>query len=104
MTAATVLAELSAMGVVVVCSSPHKIRLTVDSGDVPAEAVALAGYYKPELIQHLRSGCTPHNNFTNYVDEPAPGRHGWTRTTCRVCGRFIGYRERSRRNDERILM
>ena len=58
----------------------------------PAEAVALARDHKPELIEHLRPNCRPHNNPTNYIDKSAPNRPGWIRTTCRVCGRFIGYR------------
>lgn len=93
MTAAAVVAELSSMGVSVVCSAPGKIRLTVDAGEVPAEAVAIARDHKPALLEHLRPNCRPHNNPANYIDVPAPGRPGWIRSTCLVCGRFVGYRE-----------
>ena len=48
---------------------------------------------KTELVEPLsRLKCTPHNDPDNYIDEPAPNRHGWTRTTCKVCRCFIGYR------------
>lgn len=97
MTAAAVVAELSAMGVAVVCSAPGKIRFTVDAGEVPAEAVAIARDHKPALLAHQRPTCRPHNNPANYIDTPAPGRPGWIRTTCRVCGRFVGYRQNAGR-------
>ncbi|GAB5517218.1 hypothetical protein [Rhodopirellula baltica] len=92
MTADVVIAELSAMGVVVVSPSPGKIRLTAESGRVPDEAVALARDHKPALIAAIGSSCRPHNNADNYIDAPVENRPGWIRTTCCVCGRFIGYR------------
>ncbi len=98
MTAADVFVELSSMGVSVVCPSPGRIRLTVPVGDVPPEAVALARDHKPELIALLTQSCKPHNKAENYIDVPAPNRPGWIQTTCRVCGRFIGYRPTSPNN------
>ena len=92
MTAAETIAELTNMGVSVVCPSLGRIRLTVQVGDVPPEAVVLARDHKPELIDLLSQSCQPHNNPENYIDVPAPNRPGWIRTTCRVCSRFIGYR------------
>ncbi|KLU05885.1 hypothetical protein RISK_002517 [Rhodopirellula islandica] len=73
-------------------SGPGKLRLIVDSGEVPDEAKAIASNHKPELLEHLRPNCRPHNNPDNYIDTPAQGRPGWIRSTCRVCGCFIGYR------------
>lgn len=92
MNAASIVAELSAMGVSVVGVPPDRIRLTVHAGDVPAEAVALARDHKPALIEYLRSNCQPHNTPANYMDKPVPNRPGWIRSTCRVCGRFVGFR------------
>lgn len=92
MTVAAVVAKLSAMGVVVACPTPDRIRLTVEVGDVPAEAVALARDHKPVLLERFRNSCRPHNNPNNYIDTPATNRPGWIRSTCRVCGRFVGYR------------
>ena len=92
MNAAAIVAKLSALGVSVVGVPPDRIRLTVQAGDVPAEAVALALDHKPALIEHLRPNCRPHNNPANYSDKPAPNRPGWIRSTCRACGRFVGYR------------
>lgn len=101
MTAAAVVAELSAMGVSVVCSEPGKIRLTVDAGDVPAEAVAIARQHKPALIEHLRPNCNPHNNPDNYIDVPDDRRPGWVRSTCKLCGCFVGYRDTTRYTGKR---
>jgi hypothetical protein len=99
MTAAEAIDALSKMGVSVVCPSPGRIRLTVPVGDVPSEAVALARDHKAELIDLLTQSCQPHNKPENYIDAPAPNRPGWIRTTCRVCGRFIGYRRGNGQND-----
>lgn len=38
--------------------------------------------------------CSPHNNPANFIDTPTVG--GRIRTTCRVCGCFIGYRDPDR--------
>jgi hypothetical protein len=95
MTAAEVIAELSMMGVSVICPSPGRIRLAAKVGDVPREAVTIARAHKPSLIDYLTPDCRPHNNPANYIDSPARNRLGWVRTTCRVCGRFVGYRPES---------
>ncbi len=71
---AAVVAELSAMGVTVACSGPGKIRLTVEAGEVPAEAVAIARNHKPELVAYLRPNCSPHNDAGNYIGQPATNR------------------------------
>lgn len=39
-----------------------------------------------------RRTCSPHNNVAHFVDAADPHRSDWIRTTCRECGKFIGYR------------
>lgn len=36
--------------------------------------------------------CSWHLDVNDWQDEPAPGRTGWIRTSCRKCGTYIGYR------------
>jgi len=36
--------------------------------------------------------CPQHIDPQVWLDEPAPGRLDWIRTTCRLCHGFIGYR------------
>ena len=88
------LADLSARGVVVTITG-NAIELDAPAGALIDADVAALRELKQQVLDHIAGQCRPHNNPDNYVDAPAPGRPGWTRTSCRVCGRFIGYR----RND-----
>ena len=36
--------------------------------------------------------CRQHIDRREWLDEPAASRPSWIRTTCRLCGGFIGYR------------
>jgi hypothetical protein len=36
--------------------------------------------------------CPSHIDRRDWLDTPATNRPGWTRTTCKHCGAFIGYR------------
>ncbi len=38
------------------------------------------------------ANCSPHNNPANYIDVPLSTPDGRIRTTCRICGKWIGYR------------
>ncbi len=98
MTAAETITELSKMGVSVVSTAPGRIRLTVQAGNVPSEAVALARDHKPELIELLTKNCRPHNKPQNYIDAPDPSRPGWIRSTCSICGCLVGYRPVNMKN------
>lgn len=81
--------RIHGLGVTVALLPPGRLHLTTATGKVPDKAVRLARDYKPELVEHLRP-CRPHNDSANYID--AETQPGAIRTTCRVCGRFIGYR------------
>jgi len=37
--------------------------------------------------------CDAHLDRADWLEEPAPSRPGWLRTTCRRCGAFVGYRK-----------
>lgn len=37
--------------------------------------------------------CSPHNDESNYVVSPAPGRPDHEMITCRVCKKWLGYRK-----------
>lgn len=97
MTITAVISELSRLGVSVSCAAPGALKLSCDQGDVPPEAIELAKQHKADLIAMVSAkSCLPHNDPAFFVDQPAPGRPGWIRTTCRQCGKFIGYQPCSR--------
>jgi hypothetical protein len=54
-------------------------------------------YVEDRLNRQLARGdgrCVPQCAGSNWRDAPHPTRSGWTRTTCRLCGRWIGDRPR----------
>ena len=61
-------------------------------GSITESDIAWMRTHKPAVIDAIRRSCTPHNDPTNYVEEPAPDRSGWIRTTCLRCGHFVGFR------------
>jgi hypothetical protein len=91
MMAEMIIAELTVFGVTASSPEPGKLRLSSASEQIQPVLVSLAAANKAELLRHLRR-CSPHNKPANYIDEAAPNRPGWIRSTCRECGAFIGYR------------
>ena len=41
---------------------------------------------EPPPLNAKPGPCATHTDPTNWREEPAPGRPGWIRSTCRVCG------------------
>lgn len=85
-----IIKHLERDGVVASCPSIGLLKLQSNRDSIPNKAVELARKHKSILIQHFTANaCLPHNNPENYVDERVRQR---IRTTCRVCGKFVGYR------------
>lgn len=60
-------------------------RLAIqEESDMPADAASFPF--------GANTRCDAHNEPANWETQPAPGRKGWLRTTCKTCGAFIGYR------------
>ncbi|MDA0589729.1 MAG: hypothetical protein O3C17_17145 [Planctomycetota bacterium] len=45
--------------------------------------------------QPTRTRCLAHLDCDVWMTEPVPDRPGWVKTTCRLCGTFIGFRPES---------
>lgn len=73
MSVVELLRELSMLGVRAFCPEPGCVRLVATTGDVPAEAVALAKAGKPELVEHFAATSIrcPWCRGTNLIDDPA---------------------------------
>lgn len=83
--------QLFAAGVEVQLIDPDKIRIVSDR-PISQGLVEEIARSKPQIIDELRRKCA-HLDPAQYRDEvDGGGRIGWIRTTCRKCGRFVGYR------------
>ena len=58
---------------------------------ITATVATLIKEHRDELLDAL-AACAGHTDKRLFHDEPAPNRKGWIRTTCKVCGRWLGYR------------
>jgi len=68
--------------------NPVDVALSAELPDAFTKVAATS----PENSPNKSPVCSQHNNPRDWTNEPAPGRPGWIRTTCRRCGSFIGYR------------
>ena len=100
MTAQALLTDLSARGVVVTIAG-DSLELDAPAGVLSRDDIASLRMSKNDIMDVLKSRCRPHNNADNHRDEPDGRRHGWIRSTCRICGRFVGYRQVSRYTQHR---
>ena len=75
-----------------------RLRFRAPTGAVSKELRDAVAAHRSDIIANLclqqsnssvRSICT-HIDPLNWIDEPR--RDGRIRTTCRICGRFFGYR------------
>lgn len=100
MTAETLLADLSARGVVVTVAG-SSIELDAPAGVLTDDDVVVLRDHKSAVLDSLRIRCRPHNSADNYIDTPDDRRPGWVRSTCKLCGCFVGYRDSSRYTGKR---
>ncbi|QDV57202.1 hypothetical protein [Rosistilla oblonga] len=92
MTTETLLADLSTRGVVITVAG-DSIELDAPAGVLTDDDVVVLREHKSRVLDSLRSRCRPHNNPENYIKVPDDQRRGWVRSTCKLCGCFIGYRD-----------
>ena len=95
MTAETLLADLSARGIIVTVAG-NSIELDAPAGILTDDDVVVLRDHKSAVLESLRSRCRPHNNPDNYIDVPDDRRPGWVRSKCKLCGCFVGYRDTNR--------
>jgi len=62
--------------------SPSSLLTDVDRTEIRGRKPGLIGLLSP-CISHFDSAC--------WIREPLANRPGWERTSCRRCGRFIGF-------------
>ena len=72
-----------------------RLRVAWNAARMPPEQT---GDRLPDLLPRRTvaaarmSRCEAHGEPSQWEDEPAPYRPGWIRSTCRICGGFVGYR------------
>lgn len=61
-------------------------------GSSPSQSVVVAKSIDLERVGVSTSVCRSHLLPFDAVEQRDPKRPGYTRSTCRRCGRFLGYR------------
>ena len=89
MTARDLLATLGKLGIAATVNG-DKLLLDGPNDALTDELIEAVRRHKPEIIRALADCRHPHHEPSHWLDhEPVDHR---IRTTCRWCGRFIGYR------------
>lgn len=94
MTASQLLSECAARGIRLALAGSGRLSIDAPRDALTPELLEELRDAKPELLQILQAPrrCSSHIDHRHWLDTPATGRPGWIRTTCRLCGAFIGYR------------
>jgi hypothetical protein len=76
-----------------------KLRISAPKSVLTPVVVARLKQHKLALLEVLknrsvaaRRRCLVHADPASWLNEAAPNRPGWIRTTCKCCGGFVGYR------------
>ena len=72
-------------------SAPKSVLTPVVVARLKRHKLALLEVLKNRAIA-ARRRCLVHANPASGLDELAPNRPGWIRTTCKCCGGFVGNR------------
>lgn len=100
MNAPLVIETLAAAGVMLYLDG-DKLKFLAPRGAYSHELRELVAAHRAAVVEVLRKQTADSSHRqtashscsrSDWTDSPALDRPGWIRTTCRECGRFIGYR------------